>query len=91
MNQNNRADKRINHRTGTQEKCILANCSVSIETKTVDMSIMGLGVKTDITLPFKNGCELIVFKSGMELPPAILIWTKKAFNNTTRLGLKFLF
>jgi len=91
MNQNNRTDKRINHRMGTQEKCILSNRSDSIETQTVDMSIMGLGVKTDRTLPFKNGCELTVFNSGMELPQAKLMWTKKDFNNTTRLGLKFLY
>jgi hypothetical protein len=47
---------------------------------------MGLGVKTDRTLPFKNGCELGVFIPSMDNPSqAKLMWTKKDFNNTARL------
>jgi len=91
MNQNNRTDKRFNHRMDIPGECILANQSDSIETQTVDISLMGLGIKTDSTLPFKfkNGCELTVFISGKEFPLAELMWTKKDFNNTNRLGLKF--
>jgi hypothetical protein len=74
---------------GIQGKCILSNRSDWIETQTVDISIMGLVVKTDRPLPFKNGCELGVLIQRMELPQAKLMWTKKDFNNTTRLGLKF--
>ena len=86
MNQNNRADKRIPF----QKECILVNQFGLIETQTVDRSKMGLGLKIDSTLPFKNGCELGVFIPGMNLPQGKLMWTKKDFNNTTRLGLKFL-
>ncbi len=91
MKLENTLDKRINPRVGIQEKCILSNQSESIETQTINISIMGLGVKTDKALPFKNGCDLAVVNSGMELPQAKLIWTKKDSNNTTRLGLKFLY
>jgi hypothetical protein len=82
---NNRTDKRLPF----QRKCIMGNRVGLIETKTVDMSKMGLGVKTDKTLPFKDGCELTVFILSMDLPQAKLMWTKKDLNNTTRLGLKF--
>jgi hypothetical protein len=87
MNQNNRTDKRL----PLQKECILANRSGSIETQTIDMSKIGLGVKTDRTLPFKKGCELaVVIPSMGKSSLAELMWTKKDFNNTTRLGLKFL-
>jgi len=89
MDPNNMPDKRIHHRMGIKEKCILANRSVSIETQTVDISKMGLGVKTDSTLPFKIGCELAVFIPSMDkFSRAKLVWTKKDSNNITRLGLK---
>ena len=90
MNQNIRTDKRIDHRMGMQEKCILTNRSDPIEAQTVDMSIWGLGVKTERTLLFKIGCELDVFVPTMCNHPtkAKLIWAKKDFNNTTRLVLK---
>ena len=93
MNQNNRTDIRIDHRMGTQGKCILGNQFSWIETQTIDISKNGIGVKTSKTLPlkFKNGCELPVFIPNMELPQTILMWEDKAFNNTTRLGLKFLY
>ena len=91
MNQNIMTDKRINYRTVIQEKCILVNGYDSIETQTVDISLMGLGVKIDSTLQLKDGCELSVFIPGMGLPHAKLIWTNKDINNTTRLGLKFLY
>ncbi len=86
MNQNNRADKRL----PLQKRCILEDQCGWIGTQTVDMSKYGLGIKTHNTLPlrFKNGCELTVFILSMELPQAKLMWTKKDFNNTTRLGLK---
>ena len=86
MNLNNRIDKRIPF----QRKCIMGNRIGLIETQTVDMSKMGLGVKTDRTLPFKDGCELTIFILSMKLPQAKLMWTKKDSNNTTKLGLKFL-
>ena len=87
MNQNNRVDKRL----PLQKECILVNQFGLLETQTVDISKMGLGVKTDRTLPFISGCELGVFIPSMDNPPqAKLMWTKKDFNNTTRLGLKFL-
>jgi hypothetical protein len=41
-------------------------------------------------LSFKNGCELDVFIPNQKLSQAKLIWTKKDFNNTARLGLEFL-
>jgi hypothetical protein len=88
MNQNNRTDKRLR----LQKECILVNELGLIETQTVDVSKMGLGLKTDSTLPFtfKNGCELGVLIPSMDnLPPAKLMWTMKDFNNTTRLGLEF--
>ena len=85
MNQNNRTDKRI----PLQKECILGDQFSWIETQTIDVSKNGIGVKTDKTLPFKNGCELTVFILSMELPQAKLMWTKKDFNNTTKLGLKF--
>ncbi len=90
MEQNNRADKRNNHRMGIQEKCVLLNGFGLIVTQTVNMSKIGLGVKTDKILPFKNGCELAVFIPNQNISYAKLMWTKKDFNNTTRLGLKFL-
>ena len=73
-----------------QKECVLFNQFGGIETLTVDISRMGLGVKTYRTLPFKNGCELTAFISSFELPKTELMWTKKDSNNTTRLGLKFL-
>ncbi len=86
MNKNNRTDKRL----PLQKKCILLNQFGLLETQTVDISKMGLGVKTDSTLPFKNGCELTVFLPSLDnFPPAKLMWTKEDFNNTTKLGLKF--
>ena len=90
MNSNNRTDKRINHRMDIPGKCILANHSDSIGTQLVDISIIGLGVKTDRTLPFKNGCALDVVIPSQKLSQAKLMWAKKGSNNTTRLGLKFL-
>ena len=83
-----RTDKRI----PLQKECILFNDFGLIKGQTVDTSTMGFGVKTDSTLPFdfKNGCEVTVIVSGENFPQAKLIWTKKDFNNTTRLGLKFL-
>ena len=73
-------------------ECILANQSDSIETQTVDISLMGLGLKTDSTLPFKfkNGCKLTARVSGVEFTQSEIMWTKKNSNNTTTLGLKFL-
>ncbi len=87
MNKNNR----IEERRPFQKECILVNQFGLIEMQTVDRSKMGLGLKIDSTLPFKNGCELAVFIPGMDLPQGKLIWTKKDFNNTIRLGLKFLY
>ncbi len=87
MNQNNRTDKR----KPWQKECLLVNEFGLIETQTVDRSKMGLGVKTDRKLPFKKGCELAVVIPSMDKSSlAELMWTKKDFNNTTRLGLKFL-
>jgi len=87
MNQNNRTEERL----PLQKECILANRSGAIETQIVDMSKIGLGVKTDTILPFKNGCELAVVIPSMDKSSlAELMWTKKDFNNTIRLGLKFL-
>ncbi len=87
MSQNKRTDKRI----PLQKECTLVTPLGLIETLIVDMSIMGLGVKTNRTLPFKNGCELsISIQSGENLLPAELMWKKKDFNTPTRLGLKFL-
>ncbi len=90
MNQDNRTEKR----RPLQKECVLENELGSIEAQTVDMSKMGLGVKTDRTLPFKfiNGsCELAVFIQGKgDLPPVKIMWVKKDSINTTRLGLKFL-
>ena len=92
MNQNNRADKRMYRRMGRQEECILANQLDSIEAQIVNISKKGLGVKTDTTLPFKNGCELDVFiPSRDKFSLAELMWTKKDSNNATRLGLKFFY
>ncbi len=91
MKLDNSLDKRINPRVGIQEKCILSNQSESIETQTIDISIMGLGVKTDKTLPFKNGCKLTVLTSDVEFTQVELMWTKKDSNNKTILGLKFLY
>jgi len=87
MNQKDRTDKRL----PWQKKCLLVNELGLIEAQTVDKSKMGLGIKTDRTLPLKitNGGGLTVFISGMKLPQAELMWEKKDFNNTTRLGLKF--
>ncbi len=86
MNQKNRTEKRL----PLQKKCILLNQFDWIATQTVNISKMGLGLKTDRTLTFKNGCELTVFLPNLDnFPPAKLMWTKKDLNNTTRLGLKF--
>ena len=90
MNQNNRTEERL----PSQKKCRLVNELGTIEAQTVDISKMGLGVKTDKTLPFKfkNGsCELAVFIQSMgDLPKAKIMWVKKDFDNKVRLGLKFL-
>ena len=85
MNQDNRTKERLPF----QKECILGDQYSWIETQIFDISKMGIGVKTDSPLPFKNGCELVVFSFNMDLPQAKLVWTKKYFNKTTRLGLKF--
>ena len=88
MNQNNRTEERLPFKKG----CILANCFGSIKTQIVDMSRMGLKVKTDSTLPFKfiSAGEMAVFiPSISETSLAKLMWAKKDSINTTRLGLKF--
>ena len=87
MNQNNRTDKRVSW----QKKCILVTHFGMIGAQTVDISKLGLGIKTDRTLPLKfiNGCELGVFIPNQKLSQTKLMWTKKDFKNTTRLGLKF--
>ena len=89
MNKNNRTEERL----PLQKECLLVNHLESIEAKIVDMSIMGIGVKTDRTLPFnfKNGCKLTISIPWMELPQVELMWTKKDSKNTTKLGLKFLY
>ncbi len=86
MNQNNRTEKRM----PLQKECIAVSRFCFIEMKIVDKSKMGLGLKTDKELPFKIGCTIDTLISDMELPQAKLVWTKKDFNNITRLGLKFL-
>ncbi len=87
MNENNRTEER----RPFQKKCILGNYYGSIKTQIVDISKMGLGVKIDSTLQFKNGCKLAVFiPSISEISLADLMWIKKDINNTTRLGLKFI-
>ncbi len=89
MNLNNRTEERL----PLQKKCTLVNSFGFIETQTIDMSKIGLGVKTVKTLPLKlkNGCELMVFIQSMDkLYHAELMWTRKGFNNTTRLGLNIL-
>ena len=75
-----------------KKECALFNQSGIIKAQTVEMSKMGLQVKTGSTLPFnfKNGCKLTISIPDMELPQAELIWTMKAINNINRLGLKFL-
>ncbi len=87
MSQNKRAEER----QPLQKECLLVNPSGWIEAQTVDMSKLGLGVKTDNELPFKIGSELTVSvpSMGNHLTRAKLIWTKKDSNNMTRLGLKF--
>ena len=86
MSQNKRTDKRI----PLQKECTLVTPLGLIETLIVDMSIMGLGVTTDRTVPFQKGCELSIFIQSVEnLLQAELMWTKKDFNNATRIGLKF--
>ena len=84
MNQNNRTEKRLY----LQKECVLLNGFGLIVTQTVNMSKIGLGVKTDKILPFKNGCELTVYVPFQKFSRAKVMWTKK--DNTTRLGLKFL-
>ena len=88
MNQNNRTDKR----RPWQKECILVNQFGLIEAQIINLSKMGLGVKTDRTLPikFKNDCELAVFIPSQKLSQAKLMWAKKGINNTTKLGLKLL-
>ena len=87
MNQNNRAEYRLS----IHYECILVNPYGLIETQSIDMSIIGLGVETDRTLPYiKNGCVLAAFVERLGFYEVKLIWTKKDFKNTTRLGLKFL-
>lgn len=84
-------NKRTEERLPLQKECTLVNPSGSIDAETVGMSKMGIGVKTDRTLPFEIGSELtvVVPSMGNHLAKAKLIWAKKDFNNTTRLGLKF--
>ena len=85
MEQNNRTEER----RPLQKECILYNRFGFIKTQTVDRSKMGLGVKTNRTLPFKNGSELTAVIPGVGIfPQAKLMWTKKDFNNAVRLGLK---
>ncbi len=86
MSKNNRTEKRLY----LQKENILFAQFGLIQAEVVDMSKMGLGVTTDRTTPFKNGCNLTVFISGIKLPQAKLMWTKKDFNHKTKLGLKFL-
>ena len=84
-------NQRTSIRLPWQKECILFNQFGLIKAKTVDISLIGLGVKTDSTLPlkFKNGCKLTAFVSGVEFTQSEIMWTKKNFNNTTTLGLKF--
>jgi len=75
---------------GLKRDCTLTNSSGSIEAQIVDISIIGLGVEADSTLPFKIGDELTVSVPDLRhySTKAKLIYTKKEFNNITRLGLK---
>lgn len=81
---------RIDERKPFQKECILANQFGLIKTLSIDFSKIGLGVGTNKTVPFKNGCVLAIFIPSMDkLFQAKLIWTKKDVeNNATRLGLK---
>ncbi len=78
------------NRMGKYEKCFISDKFNSIEAHTVDISEIGLGVETNKTVSFKNGCELAVSIPSMnKLFQVKLIWTKKDVeNNATRLGLK---
>ena len=82
--------RRIDHRKSIEKDCTLGNRSDSIEAQAVDVSIRGLGVKTDRTLPFKIGDELDICVSDLRnySGKAKVMWIKKVFNNATRLGLK---
>ena len=90
MNQGSRTNGRIDQRMAIKIDCILANRSGSIKAQTIDVSVMGLGIVTDSTLPFKMGDELTarvpILSNYSSM--AKVIWTKKNFNNITRLGLK---
>jgi len=86
-------NNRTKERLPLQKKCALVDSLGYIETQTIDMSKIGLGVKTDKKLPIKLkiGCELMVFIESMDkLYMAELIWAKKDFNKTTRFGLNIL-
>ena len=87
MNQNNRTEERI----PLPKECVLFNQFDLIKAETVDISKIGLEVKTDRTLQFINGCELAVSIPSMGFSLAKLMWIRKDSNNTTRLGLKFLY
>ena len=86
MNQKNRTDKRMSW----QKECILYNRFGYFKIQTVDMSKMGLGLKANRKLPFKNDCELtVVIPSVGIFPQSKLIWSKQDVKiNVTRLGLK---
>ena len=84
-----RKNNRTKERRPFQKECILFNEIGLIEAQTVDISIMGLGVKADSTLPFKIGYQLTAFIPNMKAYQAKLIWIEKDINKTTRLGLKF--
>ena len=85
MNQNNRAYKRLPF----QQDCLLSNRFGKTKGKTVDVSRMGLGVKTDNTWPFGyNSCKLTIFiPSKNRTFLTELMWIRK-YLNTLQLGLK---
>ena len=84
-------NERTTKRLPWQKECILFNQSGLIKTETVDISLKGLGVKTESALPvnFINGCKLTALVSGVEFTETEIIWTNKKSNYTTGIGLKF--
>ncbi len=86
------SNKRTYTRHPYQIECILSNGFGDIKSQTVDVSILGLGVLVNGTIPFENGDILKVYISVYSMDQhsqAEVRWINKEVNsNSSRVGLK---
>ena len=83
-------NKRMERRQPFHQECFLSNGFGKIQTQTVDVSKMGVGLLIIGSLPFETGDQMSVDINSIEFCSKVSVqWTRKDVKNkATRVGLK---